>query len=86
MDWLKDIDAGEPSTVTIYGHSLAPSDGDILKQFIDNKNVKTDIYYLDEEDRAMKVQNLAVILEPQRLIELSGPTPQVDWKEITKRS
>ena len=58
--------------VIIFGHSLGETDGDILSKFILNKNVKTRIICYDEYDRAEKIRNLAVILVPDKLIELTG--------------
>ncbi|MBE5857974.1 MAG: hypothetical protein E7296_10480 [Lachnospiraceae bacterium] len=86
MKWFDEIkqqaEAGITSSVTLFGHSLTPSDGDILKEFIINENVQTEIYYLDDDDRARKVQNLAYILGPDKLIELSGPEPRIRWLKI----
>lgn len=73
LEWLKEIENEDgDSELYIYGHSLAPSDGDILKVFICCPQIQTHIFYLDDLDRAEKVQNLAVVLGPDKLIELAG--------------
>lgn len=81
FQWLDDIDKEDNNEIFIYGHSLAPSDGDILRKFILKDNIKTTIYYYNEIDRAEKVRNLAVVLEPDNLIKLTGGTnPAIIFK------
>lgn len=85
LSWIEtgNDDADETMHVTIYGHSLAPSDGDVIKAFVSAKNASTEIYYLDEEDRADKVKNLAIILGPNELIKLAGGTkPRITFVKI----
>ena len=60
-----------------------PVDGDVIKAFVSAKNASTEIYYLDEEDRADKVKNLAIILGPNELIKLAGGTkPRITFVKI----
>lgn len=84
LNWIDDINTREEeSELHIYGHSLAQADGDILAKFIDCEFIKTSIFYLNEEDRANKVANLATVLGPDKLIELAGGTkPQIVFKKI----
>lgn len=56
----------------IFGHSLAPSDGDVLMKFITNEYIKTTVFYLNEKDRAEKIKNLAIILGQSELVKLAG--------------
>ena len=73
FNWIDDINSSKDNTeLYIYGHSLAPADGDILRAFILNPKVLTHIFYLDETDRAGKVKNLATVLGPDQLIKLTG--------------
>ena len=78
FDWLDKFRNEEDLTIHIYGHSCAQSDGDVLKKFLQIENSKVIIYYIDERDRAEKVKNLAVVLEPDELIKLtSGSDPHI---------
>lgn len=71
FEWIERMKE-EQNTVYIFGHSLAPADGDVLAKFILSPNTKTQIYYRDEIDRAEKIRNLAIILGPDHLIQLTG--------------
>ncbi len=72
FQWLEEMDKSGENNIIIFGHSLGITDGDILRKFILNKNVKTTIVYCSEYDRAEKIKNLAVILRPDKLIEMTG--------------
>lgn len=62
----------------IFGHSLAPSDGDVLIKFITNEYIKTTVFYLNDEDRAEKIKNLAIILGQSELVRIAGgPKPRI---------
>lgn len=52
----------------IFGHSLDPTDEDILKLCINNSN-KINIYYINEQDRYDKIVNLIKILGKNQFIE-----------------
>lgn len=83
FEWLEKMQFEEENIIHIYGHSLGPADGDVLKQFIQSPNTKTIVYCRDEFDRAEKIKNLAVILGPDKLIQLTGGmNPLIDFKEI----
>lgn len=80
--WLEKMKS-EDNTVYVYGHSLGAADGDVLKQFILSPNTRTVVYYLDDFDRAEKIKNLAIILGPNNLIQLTGGIkPIIVFKEI----
>lgn len=83
--WLNEINREEKDEVTIYGHSLAPADGDVLKSFICSHNTKIIIYYLDEVDRADKIRNLAIILGRDKLIQLTtGVHKTINFVQIKR--
>lgn len=46
FEWLEKMQSEEENTIHIYGHSLGPADGDVLKQFIHASNTKTIVYSL----------------------------------------
>ena len=55
----------------------------VLKQFILSANTKTIVYYRNDFDRAEKIKNLAIILGPDKLIQLTGGiAPNIEFKEI----
>lgn len=82
FEWLESMKR-EDNIVYIYGHSLGPADGDVLKQFIQMENTSTVVYCLNEFDRAEKIKNLAVILGPDNLIKLTGGiNPSIEFKLI----
>lgn len=72
FDWIDEMEKSSRNIVHIYGHSLAPSDGDVLRKFLLCKNTVTSIYCYDEVDRADKIRNLAVVLGPDNLIKLTS--------------
>lgn len=85
--WLEKMQSEEENTIHIYGHSLGPADGDVLKQFIQLPNTKTIVYCRDEFDRAEKIKNLAVILGPDKLIQMTGGiTPSIEFEEIKRKA
>ncbi len=55
--------------VFIIGHSLDKTDADVLKGFIKKDNVRTTIYYYNDEDYAQKVANLIQVLGKDDLIK-----------------
>lgn len=65
----------------IYGHSLALSDKDILKEIITNEFVYTTIYYHSDEQNKEQIINLVQILEsPEQLTALVfGNNPRLKF-------
>lgn len=85
FEWLDGMEQ-DKNMIYIYGHSLAPADGDVLGKFILAPNTKTKIYYIDELDRAEKIRNLAIILGPDKLIKLTGGVnPSITFEEIKRQ-
>ena len=83
--WLDEINRVQEDEVTIFGHSLAPADGDVLKSFICSPNTKIIIYYVDESDRADKIRNLAIILGRDKLIQLTtGSHATIEFVQIIR--
>ncbi len=80
--WIETINRQkESSNLYIFGHSLSQADGDVLIKFLTNEYITTTIYYYSDDDRADKLQNLAVILGPDKLVELSsGEEPKIEWE------
>lgn len=85
FQWIEEIEeTKENSELYIFGHSLSPSDGDILRRFITSVYVKTIVFYReDSDDRAEKVANLAIVLGPDELIKLAGGSqPKIEFRPI----
>lgn len=63
-DWLDSITArpNMPRDLFIFGHSLAPSDKEILKPFITAQGMQTVVFYHDEGMHADIITNLAANL------------------------
>lgn len=77
LKWVKGMSNDSDNIVEIFGHSLAPADGDILRMFILAPKTRTIIYYVDDSDRFEKLRNLTQVLGPDKIIELVGG---VDFK------
>ena len=85
INWIEDIETSYDieNRVVIFGHSLSPVDGQILKDFITAKFTVTDIYYLDEADRADKIRNLLIILGQEEFQKRAGgKTPSITFKTL----
>ena len=75
-DWIMEIkkEANQTHNLYIIGHSLTPSDKQILYSLITLENVNTTIYYIktDEIDNIYQLaQNLATILGFEKFAELT---------------
>lgn len=85
FEWLEEMQDLEENNIIIYGHSLGPADGDVLREFIMHDKVKVTIFYYDDFDRAEKIKNLAIILEPDNLIKLTGGSnPVISFETYEK--
>ena len=79
--WVSDIPSSYTNQVYFYGHSMDPEDGDIIEKFIMDPHNEVIIYCLDQKDRAEKIKNLAIVLGPEKLIELCGsPRPKIRFE------
>ena len=90
--WLKQIDenvqAGrkEENILYIFGHSLDVTDGDVLREFINNKNLKTIIFYRNKEQLGQQIANLVKILESENVVEkVYGSNPSIIFQQQCKR-
>ena len=85
-NWLKKCnDTGETLNVTIYGHSIATTDGDIIKNLIEAAATTT-IYYYDKSDLHNKILNLVQIIGEEKLIEMTSDDSEkgsIIFKSIT---
>lgn len=90
--WLERIEqniaAGrkEENILYIFGHSLDETDGDILREFITHKHIKTIIYYRDKKQLGQQIVNLVKILTTDKMIEMVyGNHPSIIFQEQKKR-
>lgn len=71
-NWLKKCnDTGETLNVIIYGHSIATTDGDIIKNLIEAAKTTT-IYYYDKSALHDIILNLVQIIGEEKLIEMTS--------------
>lgn len=81
LEWISDN--SDFTELTIYGHSLSPADGDILRAFTTKNLTKTIVYCLNEDDRAEKIRNLAMVLGAGLLqAKAGGPIPSIEFRII----
>ncbi len=81
--WLEEIDKSESEehNVYIFGHSLAETDKDILKEILTKKNVKTTIYYHNSESYGEQIANLVKVLKQDELISMFyGTNPKLRFE------
>lgn len=86
LNWIHDINTlphTEKNKVIIYGHSLDPTDRDILRTFFEANNTEIDIYYLNEIDRLKLEKNILRILGREKFSSyLTGQNAKVKFKKI----
>ena len=75
--------SNNPMNVFIYGHSLDPNDGDIIKEFADCKNSKIVIFYYDQDSFRDIVSNLVETFTVDKMIEYTS-TDKISFKRINK--
>lgn len=90
--WLEDIDKdiakgiNKENTLFIFGHSLDVTDGDILRDLINHKNVKTVIYYRNKETLGQQIANLVKVLNSDEVIEkVYGNNPIIEFRLQSER-
>ena len=87
-DWLDEITTrpGTPSNLFVFGHSLAPSDKEILRSFITAQGMRTVVFYHDEGMHADLVTNLAAILGIDYVIRsIGGQKHTLEFRQQLKR-
>lgn len=90
-DWLKEIDenpeSNEQNTLHIFGHSLDITDGDILRDLINHKGIKTIIYYKTKQQLGQQITNLVKVLGSNTVIEkVYGSTSSIIFKCQSERN
>ncbi len=90
--WLeqinKNVEAGgkEENILYIFGHSLDETDGDILREFITHKHIRTVVYYRNKRQLGQQIANLVKILKSDKMIEMVyGNQPRITFQEQSKR-
>lgn len=67
--------------LSIFGHSLDVTDGDILRDLILNDNVYTTIYYLNKDVMGQQIANLVKVIGQEELIRRTGgDTKTIEFK------
>ena len=80
-DYKKWIDEGDLE-VYIFGHSLDPTDAELLKELIDNKQTKTTIFYHNESAYISEVTNLIRIFGKIFVIDnCHGDNPKITFRK-----
>ena len=79
VDWLEKIKprpaeryCPDETNIYIYGHSLDATDKDILATLITAENVKTTIFYHDQEALGKQIINLVKVITEDELIRRTG--------------
>ena len=68
-DWIQAIQSSSVmSEIYIFGHSLDITDKDVLRELIENENVKTTIFYYNKKIYAAQIANLVKVLGVDNLI------------------
>lgn len=62
VSWGKDTSSPCPSKLYIWGHSLDITDGDILRELIDQPNRSTTVFYRSDQQLSTEITNLIRIL------------------------
>ena len=90
--WLeqinKNVEAGrkEENIMYIFGHSLDETDGDVLREFITHKHIRTVVYYRNKKQLGQQIANLVKILKSDKMIEMVyGNQPRISFQEQSKR-
>lgn len=86
--WRKEFPAQIPfkkftdkNYLSIFGHSLHHTDGDILRDLILNDNVYTTIYYLNKDVMGRQIANLVQVIGQEELIRRTGgDTKTIEFK------
>lgn len=85
--WLAQIDEKmEESKLYIFGHSLDETDGDILRDLINNDKIKTVIYYKNKKQLGHQIANLVKVLTRDSVIEkVYGHNPSIKFVQQRER-
>ncbi len=70
-------------TVSIYGHSLDPTDRNILKPFLDMDRITINIYYLNKDSKTQLEHNILKILGKDLFTKyMTGAKSKIQFKQI----
>lgn len=85
--WLEQIDEKkEESKLYIFGHSLDETDGDILRDLINNDKIQVIIYYKDKKVLGQQIANLVKVLNKDKVIEkVYGNNPSIKFVQQRER-
>lgn len=84
----QNVEAGrkEENILYIFGHSLDETDGDVLREFITHKHIRTVVYYRNKRQLGQQIANLVKILKSDTMIEMVyGNQPRITFQEQSKR-
>lgn len=79
--WLKQIhEKREESLLYIFGHSLDETDGDILRDLINDDKIQTIIFYKNKKVLGQQIANLVKVLSRDKVIEkVYGQNPSIKF-------
>ena len=79
--WLKQIhEKREESILYIFGHSLDETDGDILRDLINDDKIQTIIFYKNKKILGQQIANLVKVLSRDKVIEkVYGHNPSIKF-------
>lgn len=81
--WAPSSQADEEFNVYIYGHSLDPTDKDILLPFFETENANIVVYYFDENSRFSLEKNLLKILGQDTFCKyLIAQNPKIRFEKM----
>ena len=81
--WTPSSQADEEFNVYIYGHSLDPTDKDILLPFFETENANIVVYYFDENSRFSLEKNLLKILGQDTFCKyLIAQNPKIRFEKM----
>ena len=87
--WIDEIDSNkkEKHELYIFGHSLDNTDGDILRELILRENIRTKVFYFEEDQFHQQIINLIKVIKQDNVIEkVYGKSPTIVFeKQKTKK-
>ncbi len=87
MDWLKSLEKRKivDRILYIFGHSIGITDKDIIESFVTAKDMKTVVFYYDDEAFANQVSNMTAIIGKNEMINRTGGLNHtLEFREQTK--
>lgn len=81
-EYKKWLQANEPKTLYIFGHSLDVTDGDLLREFLVREDVKAVVFYRDNKQLRQLIANLVKILGENAVIDKAyGNNPSIVFQK-----